>query len=83
MTFTAPLVTGGVLVVVFLMVGSSLTDVENQPLERPFEPTVVVIENQVESKMSSTEFVDARSYLPLYESIQFVPVKMVDYVMMR
>lgn len=73
MTFTAPLITGGFLVVVFSLVSSSIHESAEMP---PVISTVVVAQ-------SEQEFIDTREPVPVYEVMKFVPVQAVDYVFMR
>ncbi len=80
-TFTAPLLTGGMLVVVFTFVGSTM--MESAPLDsltNSAEVTEVAASNE---EQINQDFIDARTPVPVYEALQFTPVQPVNYVLMR
>lgn len=85
MTFTAPLITGGVLVLVFSVVGVSLNETDSMIVQS--EPTSLVQMTEAEpikpAKTEPNEFVDSREPVSMNEMIKFVPVQTVDYVLMR
>ncbi|MBM5789841.1 hypothetical protein FJZ23_02010 [Candidatus Parcubacteria bacterium] len=82
MTFTAPLFTGGLLVVVFTLVGSSLNQ-PSLPLATPVERAVVAQAIDEEKTESENVYVDARPRVPMFEVIQFVPVETANYLLLR
>ncbi len=77
LTFTMPLFTGGMLVVVFSFIGASLSE------SVPLAPTVEAIVVAVEESKKENEFVDTREPIPMYEVIKFVPTQTVDYILMH
>lgn len=83
-TYTIPLMTGGMLVVVFLAAGVSLTQSTPQVAEIASVTTLPEIHPLSDSeKLQSTDFIDIREAVPLREVVQFVPVRTADYVMVR
>lgn len=80
-TFTAPLITGGILVVVFAFVGSSM--LETTQVDVLSQPAVVVHVVATDENKIAQEFIDARAPVPMYEVLQFAPVETVDYTLMR
>ncbi len=78
LTFTMPLLTGGMLVIVFSFVGASLSEVT--PLVPQSESTVVA---QIEKEEVTNEFIDSGRPIPMYEVIKFVPAQTVDYILMH
>jgi hypothetical protein len=76
LTFTMPLITGGVLVVVFTFVGASLRDPVH--VAPGGETIVAAVEEE-----KANEFVDTREPIPMYEVIKFVPTQTVDYILMH
>ena len=83
LTFTVPLLTGGMLVVVFSFVGASLS--ETLPFSSQVESTDVVqaIESQKIVSEETDQFVDSRQPIPMYEVIKFIPAQTVDYILMH
>jgi hypothetical protein len=71
-----PLITGGMLVIVFSFVGASLRD----PVRvAPVAETVVAVAEEEKAN----EFMDTREPVPMYEVIRFVPTQTVDYILTR
>ena len=80
-TFTAPLLTGGILVVVFTFVGSSMMEsVPLETLQNASEFTQVAASHEEEMNQ---DFIDTRAPVPVYEALKFSPVQPVNYVLMR
>ncbi len=82
-TFTAPLLTGGVLVVVFTLVGSSMVEMPS-PTPTVHAPAAVAqIASTDEELKTQNEYMDTRESVPVYDVIKFVPVQAANYVFMR
>lgn len=81
LTFTMPLVTGGLIVVVFSVVGVSL----NEPAELAAELNAAPAQtsSKQETQRIHNEFVDAREPALAYELMQFVPVETANYILLR
>lgn len=82
LTFTMPLLTGGVLVVVFSFVGMSLSETASVT-QTPQTAVIAQAVDTEEQKKETSEFIDSRTPVSMYDVIKFVPVKTVDYVLMH
>lgn len=80
LSFTAPLFAGGVLVFVFFTVGSSLMDVSS-----PSSIALTSVEQDPSSSESESEnqFIDTRTFVPLYDAVKFIPVQNAEYILMH
>ncbi len=81
MTFTVPLLTGGMLVVVFTFVGSSLR--EPSPAILSVQPPDVTQVTSLEEPESQNEFVEINEPVFMYDMVKFVPVREVNYFLMQ
>lgn len=80
-TFTVPLVTGGLMVIVFSVVGVSLNQPTDMVTEVGTAPAQIVAKHDTNRAMN--EFVDWREPSVAYEVIQFTPVDTANYVLLR
>jgi hypothetical protein len=81
-SFTAPLFAGGMLVVIFSMVGSSLNELPVAPLNDT-DTIVAAAEIPSDQELTSTEkngFVDFRNVVPLYDMVPFAQVENANFV---
>lgn len=92
MTFTAPLITGGFLVVVFSIVGSSIntdehitaSDIQTVALPPVIDEAPAVFDDARRGFDSQeSEFVDMRASMPVYDSIQFFRVNTASSIFTR
>jgi|GEM_PF-3528859 len=80
-SFTAPLFAGGVLVIIFSIVGSSMSDLPLMPHDQ--EQTIIATQISEVENSTPNSYVDFRPAVPLYDIVEFVHVKNAEYILMQ
>ncbi len=87
-SFTAPLIVGGLLVGVFVMVGNSIVDPALVPQNAP----IAVVEPEVQANIlfavdlplePFSEFVDIGNFVPVEQMVRFVPIQNANHTLVR
>ncbi|MEK7615109.1 MAG: hypothetical protein AAB431_01850 [Patescibacteria group bacterium] len=84
MTFTIPLFAGGMLVIVFSVVGASMGE-PRAPISvhTPSYSAVAANTEPVQIEEDQSPFIDKTGIQPLYEEVKFSPVRTASFVMMQ
>src|SRR3989338_6299105 len=77
-SFTAPLFAGGVLVVIFSIVGSSMSDLSLRPHDQG--ETISAVQISEAEYSEPNPYVDFRPAVPLYEIVEFSQVKNANFI---